>query len=193
MTTANQEMLTIQQQVNLSDAVLDLGGPRRPQRIRSKRFHGCIPAARLQALTGLVVCTTAAEVMLMAHIKKGLLRLHGQVNCLVEQACARCLTHFSAPLLAEVERLFVPGPDPGGADSQQEMEKELTYLADYRLSVMRVVEEELLLALPMIPLCRMECAGLCAGCGRDLNTETCLCVETTVDGPFAELKKLTMV
>ena len=38
-----------------------------------------------------------------------------------------------------------------------------------------LVAEQVLLALPMKPLCKAECAGLCPTCGADRNVEPCQC------------------
>ncbi len=178
---------------NLIEAGIDLEGARR----LFKRFHGFVPLSRLLELSAVAPPETDAEVNLTANLDSAadrrLLRVWGSVACLVRRVCARCLTEFSTRLTVEVERSFAPGRDPAAADSQQEMVEELTYLPDYRLSIPAMVEEELLLALPMIPLCHPDCAGLCSGCGVDLNKDKCLCVERPTEGPFALLKKLKTV
>jgi len=52
------------------------------------------------------------------------------------------------------------------------------------------LREYALLELPMRPLCKSDCRGLCAGCGVDLNVETCRCHQEPVDERFAALKAL---
>ncbi|MEO5339644.1 MAG: DUF177 domain-containing protein [Magnetococcus sp. MYC-9] len=172
---------------DLSDTEIDLRGVRR----LTRQFRGVVPAVRLQELSAEVEKSSAADVVLAATFTNNLLRLQGTVHAEVERVCARCLVPFATPLQAALDRLFVPGPDPAGADSQQEMVVELTYLEDYRLPLRTVVEEELLLALPMIPLCQQACAGLCATCGVDRNREPCHCEDAAMEGPFAVLKNLT--
>ncbi|MBF0184053.1 MAG: DUF177 domain-containing protein [Magnetococcales bacterium] len=174
---------------NLSEAGIDLEGVRR----LSKRFHGFLPSARLQVLIAESELTGPAEADLTASMAKGVLRLTGEVSCPVRQACARCLVHFDSRLRAEVERAFVPGNDPAEADSQQEMVEEITYLPDYHLAIASVIEEELLLALPMIPLCKPDCAGLCPDCGTDRNREKCHCHPANQESPFAVLKNFNKV
>ena len=46
------------------------------------------------------------------------------------------------------------------------------------------------LALPVQPLCREDCAGLCPRCGADRNRESCRCREIESESPFAVLSKL---
>src|SRR5262249_1693731 len=52
------------------------------------------------------------------------------------------------------------------------------------------VHELICLALPVKPLCREECAGLCPRCGVDRNAGACGCPEPAGDSPFAVLKAL---
>lgn len=174
---------------DLSTTEIDLESVRR----LFKRFHGFVAMDRLVELSSVAQPETVAQVDLTATYQENLLRMQGEVVCTVKCVCARCLTEFSTRLVAEVERLFVPTSDPAEADSQQEMVEERTYLDGQPLAIAAMVEEELLLALPMIPLCHLTCAGLCPTCGIDRNQERCQCVEATTEGPFAALKKFKTV
>jgi len=44
--------------------------------------------------------------------------------------------------------------------------------------------------LPLKPLCREECKGLCSRCGADLNQGPCGCPEIENESPFALLQQL---
>lgn len=189
---------------DLSGIGIDLEGVRR----LSKRFSGYLPATSLTELAAEVPVEHAAEAELTVSVverpslalrdspesksEESLFRAQGWARCQVQQTCARCLKQFATLLEAAFDRLFVPGDDPAESGSQQEMLDELTYLSDSRLEIGHLVEEELLLTLPMIPLCQAECVGLCDGCGADLNQESCRCEETAPDGPFAVLAALKM-
>ena len=39
-----------------------------------------------------------------------------------------------------------------------------------------MAHEAILSELPLAPLCRDDCLGLCSFCGNDRNTEPCRCV-----------------
>jgi uncharacterized protein len=54
----------------------------------------------------------------------------------------------------------------------------------------QLMKEQFYLALPMKPLCRDECRGLCALCGANLNRGTCGCVAAWEDPRFAALRAL---
>jgi len=54
------------------------------------------------------------------------------------------------------------------------------------------VKEQVLLSVPMKPLCRNDCAGLCPVCGRDLNEGACNCRKEELDprlAPLAQFKE----
>lgn len=53
-----------------------------------------------------------------------------------------------------------------------------------------IAREQVLIALPMKPLCREDCRGLCPNCGVDWNVATCACAEKAVDPRLEVLKNL---
>ena len=58
------------------------------------------------------------------------------------------------------------------------------------LDLTEALREQILLALPMQPLCRADCQGLCVQCGKNLNEGTCDCVQDTIDPRLVKLKEL---
>ena len=50
--------------------------------------------------------------------------------------------------------------------------------------------QALLLELPMQPLCRPDCKGLCPDCGADLNQQPCTCNHQDIDIRFSKLQAL---
>lgn len=52
------------------------------------------------------------------------------------------------------------------------------------------IREQVLLHVPMKPLCNADCKGLCSVCGTDLNSESCDCVAEPNDPRWAGLKAL---
>jgi len=51
------------------------------------------------------------------------------------------------------------------------------------------VKEVIFLSIPMKPLCKDSCKGLCVHCGTDLNYETCNCKEESVDPRWEKLRE----
>jgi uncharacterized protein len=96
----------------------------------------------------------------------------GRVHGAMQGECRRCLTDVRTDVNINVEAA-VFSSDPDAADHPD------FYLLSERathIDVRDVVREELVLAAPMrLLLCRDDCAGLCLGCGADLNAGPCGC------------------
>jgi uncharacterized protein len=58
------------------------------------------------------------------------------------------------------------------------------------LQIDNMVRESILLTLPLKPLCREDCKGLCPICGIDLNKSVCSCVKRETDPRWEKLKGL---
>ena len=91
--------------------------------------------------------------------------------------CRRCATPVRGLLEAAVRERFVPSPAGGDRGDRGAPGDEDAYpIVDDQLDLGPMVREALLLELPLAPLCRPDCQGLCPGCGVDRNHEVCACV-----------------
>jgi uncharacterized protein len=72
----------------------------------------------------------------------------------------------------------------------EEDDLETSYYRDDQVDLSELLREQFYLALPMKPLCRDDCKGLCAQCGTNLNTGTCDCHPAWDDPRLAPLKQL---
>lgn len=91
--------------------------------------------------------------------------------------CARCLESFSAPVDADF-RVYARRAGVGQAIHPVEEELDeggVVYYGGRYIDLREAVREAILLAVPMRPLCREDCAGLCIGCGVNLNSDVCRC------------------
>ncbi len=102
-------------------------------------------------------------------------RLHGP--------CFRCLE--DAVLDQQLAAREYQAENPDGDE-----ELISPYVDDSRLDLSSWVRDTVVLALPDKILCREDCAGLCATCGRDLNREPHEHEADTIDPRWAELAKL---
>jgi uncharacterized protein len=87
--------------------------------------------------------------------------------------CARCLKGFSSAVEVEVCELYTA---PG-----HEAEDDAYRVQGTEIDLEPMLRDAVGLELPLNPLCRVECAGLCARCGKDLNQGACECVEDETD------------
>jgi uncharacterized protein len=109
----------------------------------------------------------------------------------LELACSRCLEPFELPVDAEFDVRYLPQSENTG--EEREVEEDDLTVAFYRDEVIdlgQLLEEQFYLALPMKPLCRDDCQGLCPSCGVNLNVETCGCQVRWEDPRLAGLKAL---
>jgi uncharacterized protein len=102
----------------------------------------------------------AGEVVydLTAMIVSGGVLVSGSISAPVSSCCGRCLKDIQLRIAEEKLELFFE------LDSNQEI-----------LTVDEDLRAELLLNLPMNPVCSDDCQGLCPVCGIDLNEKSCNC------------------
>ncbi len=104
--------------------------------------------------------------------------VEGQLTTSVGMLCARCLEPVQVGLTFELSEHFRPTVRlPGGPPIDESVDRDAATLIDgqHVLDLGEVVRQAALLALPLHPLCRPECAGLCSLCGQDLNVGECGC------------------
>jgi len=108
----------------------------------------------------------------------------GQLNSQVQLECARCLETFPQPIDFHLEAQFgLPPIKPQGGPMFPIGVKGI-------LDLTEALREQVLLALPMRPLCSPDCRGLCSGCGKNLNEGPCDCVQEVIDPRLVGLKEL---
>ena len=94
----------------------------------------------------------------------------GAADAHVASTCARCLRPIDAPVHADfAEQYYATIPvDTGVAVIAAPLDAK-TIGSDFTVDLTDLLREELILATPLAPLCRDDCAGLCPVCGEDLN------------------------
>jgi uncharacterized protein len=97
------------------------------------------------------------------------LRLRGTVGTVATMVCGRCLTVFERPHEVTLDEEFSLGSD----ERADAAEAEWVAGPQPVLDVTEVIRQQLLLAVPMVPLCRPDCRGLCPVCGANRNETDC--------------------
>jgi uncharacterized protein len=130
--------------------------------------------------------------------------LTGRLQAKLGLPCARCAESFDFSLDVPVQLRFVPEAAekagvraPASADDDtddgREMDDDDPSIVTYdepRIDLAPVAREQCYLAIPMKPLCRPDCQGLCPQCGTNRNTGTCTCENQWEDPRLAGLKSL---
>jgi len=115
-------------------------------------------------------------------------RLHSEVKV----TCSRCLSLFGCPLSIDIEEEYFPTTDVVSGTSLPLPEEPGCFIIDehHILDLTEAICQYVLLAIPMKPLCREDCAGLCPACGHDLNQGPCSCLPQEKNSGRSRLDKL---
>jgi uncharacterized protein len=116
----------------------------------------------------------------------------GSVGTSIELQCSRCLRSFVKELDVNINVVYLPVEELKGEEKHEIKDDELDigfYQGD-ELDVQDLVREQILLNVPMKPLCSEACKGICPDCGADLNVSTCACERKETDPRLEVLKKL---
>ena len=141
------------------------------------------PLAGVQSALGRMTADRINARLRMESVMEGIL-VTGRAEAGSSLQCARCLVEFPSSLDVEVCELYVV-PGAAGTDVDD------TYkVAGAELDLEPMLRDALTLALPLRPLCREGCKGICARCGADLNSASCACIEDSVDPRWAPLDGL---
>lgn len=91
--------------------------------------------------------------------------------------CSRCLKDVEVPLRLAIKEEFAASVDANTGMALPEPDDPDMFRIDanHMLDLEEAVRQTWTAALPMQPLCRPDCAGLCSQCGRDLNLGACSC------------------
>jgi uncharacterized protein len=124
----------------------------------------------------------------------GVFHITGRVQADPVLECSRCLKDFSYHVDTELSIDLAPmkilGTSPEHELDRSELDME--FYQGEEIEPLDFIKEQLLISLPMVPLHRPDCKGLCAVCGTDLNEADCGCRKDGLEGfgAFSALKDL---
>jgi len=97
--------------------------------------------------------------------------------------CVRCLNEFEQGLTWNFIELY--------AFSEESVsESDLLLPDDAHIDLQPLIRDYALLEVPINPICKPTCLGLCSVCGEDLNMKDCGHKDIAKDSPFSALKDL---
>lgn len=111
-----------------------------------------------------------------------IISLNAELKGTIELVCSRCLQKFPYPIDLKIDERFT--------DDLENRDDEVIFINNYEVDINEIVENNIILSLPIKKLCREDCKGLCPICGTNLNISTCNCHEENIDPRFAKLKDL---
>jgi uncharacterized protein len=146
-------------------------------------------SSRVAALLGVVNAhVTVRRSGDCVRVKGGL-----EANLLV--TCSRCAAQFPSRVAKSFSLEYWPDPRLGPDTEELELkyaDLDIGFYRNEELDLSAVVSEQIVLEVPMKPMCRDNCKGLCDQCGADLNLGDCGCSRNRIDprlAPLAVLQK----
>ena len=110
------------------------------------------------------------------------------LETVIECQCSRCLGMFDQSLAINIHEEINIGGLPGEAEYEQ-----LRISEDMVLDISEAVNQYCDISIPMNPVCRNSCKGICPKCGTSLNQLTCDCDRLTVSSQWRGLVELSNI
>ncbi len=130
--------------------------------------------------------------------ERDMIRVDGRLRAVFVLGCSRCLESFQS----RIEQPFTlryarPQARNERIERRSDVELDadqigLSFFEGEEIDLRDALQEQIILALPIKPLCREDCKGLCPHCGAELNREPCRCRVTARGGPFEMLRTLKL-
>lgn len=152
--------------------------------------HHQLPMTKIEVdmtelLTSRSDCISAepVQVTYTASLLDDIVTVEGSCQTSVEFVCARCLCQFKQPLDIPFKETF----SRNAAAVEEDEEQMMHFVTEEYIDLTPHIEENAVLGLPFIPLCKSDCLGLCAMCGVDKNEQQCECKNERIDPRLAGL------
>lgn len=131
------------------------------------------------------------SVNLVAYKQVTLIEIRLIARTRAEMICSRCGETFSKDVEGEATYIIRQGSERLSREKTLSDEDIYTiFTTEGEMDTLPLIREVLLLEVPMRPLCRDDCAGLCPVCGANWNVETCPHRETEEeDAPQEPVRK----
>lgn len=116
----------------------------------------------------------------------------GEIKTAIACECSRCLKQFILPVRFALSEEYLPAIDVNTGLPLQEKPDDESLLIDVHhiLDLGETVRQYAIINVPLKPLCRDACLGLCPVCGTDLNRRICSCPKGAADPRWAKLAVL---
>ncbi len=122
-----------------------------------------------------------------------IIEVAGQLSTHVTSPCSRCLMPVTSPLEIQVMLCYAGKDDSEEVSDVEEIEIQgeelgLIPFSGPEIDLRPDLDQEIIMALPQQPLCRVSCQGLCPVCGCNLNQSRCDCEPPVFHAGLAALK-----
>lgn len=126
--------------------------------------------------------------VVLTRTNRGIL-VQGKLQTSIIVECSRCLNHYECPLTINIEEEYFPVIDINSGTALETPDEPDTFSIDehHILDLKEAIRQNALLAIPMKPLCKESCPGICPSCGKDLTKGKCKCSDDKIDPRWLKL------
>jgi len=103
--------------------------------------------------------------------------LRGDLRGTLDTSCSRCLEPARVAVDIPLTVTFVEKEGAGGRDVESDDDDDIVFFEGGEIDLGAELRDEILLAMPINPLCQDGCLGLCSVCGGNRNNVPCDCEE----------------
>jgi uncharacterized protein len=165
----------------------------KPRELAAEELVGEYPA--LEAMEASGECRFLEPIRIALAVVKEYdhIRVHGEVKTAALFSCSRCLVEYASSVTSTFTIFYTRSQGKEILDEEVELAEEdlvsTTYTGD-EIDFTPVIAEQIILGLPVKPLCKESCLGLCSNCGADLNVSPCECEPVDGNLSFSALRNL---
>ena len=119
--------------------------------------------------------------------------LKGAVMTGVVASCSRCLDTLLYSIDSGLKSHFVPSDDRFASVRDVELHAsdiDAEVYENQQIDLTQSIRDSILLAVPVICLCKENCKGICSQCGKNLNQGLCKCEIDSFTDPRLERLKI---
>ena len=145
-----------------------------------KKVSVAVPIGALQLTDSRLHGDDSVQVEMWLDSMTDGITVRGTVTTPWHSECRRCLAPVESDMTSEVAELF----------HQHPANEDIWPIRHDQADLEPLVIEAVMLELPLAPLCRADCAGLCPTCGADRNDVDCGHHEKPVDLRWGALEGL---
>lgn len=141
---------------------------RRPGSMRTVRFPAPAPDALGGELIGVPAGSEIDLDLRLESVMAGVL-VSGTAAVQLAGECGRCLATVDDTLTVDLQELFAYSESTTDETAYDMADEETARMEGDLLDLEPALRDAVVLALPLTPLCREDCSGLCAECGERLD------------------------
>lgn len=121
--------------------------------------------------------------LVLTKEKESVIIVQGNISGNIRTACSRCLEEIKNPINSNFVAMFKEKKLMKNADAETDVFSYENNIID----LFDLVRQMVIMEIPMKPLCKKDCAGLCPVCGKNLNREKCNCKVQNIFNPFKDI------